>query len=133
MERGLVVDLHAIEESPIFSPFIEDARKKLALKDKDLMGYIHSRLNQFAPGTDPALIAVVYLSTLPSEQGEQDALAPRGDSLSFWIKMKPFTTIGAWISEQWEAFTQRIVTAGWWILEVTPTLRVSRECCSLVL
>lgn len=123
MENGLALDFNAIHSSELYAPFLDEAARRLQSRDSDLLGYIGSGAN-FSSKASHELIAIVYVATLPSPTSHADALSPRGDSLSFMIKSSPKLSFGARLKEIWNGFTQRLLTAGWWLLEITPTLRI---------
>lgn len=122
LEQGLPLDMPALEQSPIYSPFLEEASRRLNEKDADLLDYIaHVK---FAREVDIATIALVFVATLPSDEARGDAVAPRGDRLSFEISKKPGASLKERLTALPGRLKQRFSAALWWLLELFPTLTI---------
>lgn len=124
-EQGLLLDLNAVISSPIFKPFIDDAMHKS--QDPLLEKFVQGPVQEYGINDADSrfVLALTYEASLPSEEARRAALAPRGDALSFKISKAAH---GARGSTFWGRFSQRAMTCVWWLMEVTPTLRVSRTC-----
>lgn len=119
-EQGLALDMERLESSPIYQPFLGEARRRLVTRDRDLLDYFAAK--NFGVDVDPAMAALVYVATLPSEEATKDALAPRGDALSFDLAKESGLSFSQKAKELSGRVAHRAFTAGWWSLEVFPTL-----------
>ncbi|GAA6062894.1 hypothetical protein JCM10212_002116 [Sporobolomyces blumeae] len=133
VEAGLSLDSHALSKNPIFAPVFPSAREVVARivkgyatsEDQPIIDFIHrSKLHN--PDIDEEICAVVFLAAQPSPSMDSDAVAPRGDHLSFSIQ-KPDLRRASFptrFSLFWQRFGARLKAAMWWLLELAPTLKI---------
>ncbi|GAA6003679.1 hypothetical protein JCM10207_003543 [Rhodosporidiobolus poonsookiae] len=133
VEHGLELDTARVASSPLFSAFWAAAGKALEAREggsmpEKLAAYLKSAKDR-NPDLNEQVAACVFFAAMPSAQATRDALAPRANHVSFEIQKRPEEVrrkmgwgarLGDWASR----VQQRAVTLGWWILEVSPTLKV---------
>ncbi|GAA5981380.1 hypothetical protein JCM11641_005300 [Rhodosporidiobolus odoratus] len=132
LEKGLELDSAAVASSPLFSPFWAEARRALGKGDKAdpaLIAYLHT-VKSVIPDVNEQVAACVFIASMPSPLSTADALAPRANHVSFAIEKRPKEVrekmgFKARWKEWWHRYRQRIVTLGWWALEVSPTPKVT--------
>ncbi|GAA5941076.1 hypothetical protein JCM10213_001707 [Rhodosporidiobolus nylandii] len=131
VEQGLELDSARVAASPIFAPFWDEARRALdagETADPHLLAYL-TAVRSANPDVNAQVSACVFLSARPSAVATADALAPRANHVSLEIEKRPATVrrkMGVWARmRDWASrLSQRAVTLGWWVLEVSPTLKV---------
>jgi hypothetical protein len=121
LEQGLALELSALRQSPIFSPFVEEAKRRLETKDEALLRYASVKF--FGNDVDPALVALIFVASLPSARSRDEAIASRGDSLSLSISKNREPGCKGWATRVIERMWMTKRAASWWIHEMTPTLR----------
>ncbi|GAA6016791.1 hypothetical protein JCM11491_001808 [Sporobolomyces phaffii] len=133
VEAGMQLDHHALSTSPIFSPFYTSAQrvvdrihsKNTTEKDDAVVDFIQ-RCRSHSKDVDELACAVVFFAAQPNPLSTADALALRGDHLSFSIQSS--NTSGKGISVKFKALykrvTARAMAFAWWLLEVSPTLKI---------
>lgn len=128
----------AVEASAVFIPFLAEAQSRLTSTppDPDLTAYLSSPSNDFAQGTDPALIALVYVSTLPPSRFSPSseaykashgaACAPRSDPLSPTSLWSIYPSTSPTLPAKISAFIiNALAWTLWWTLELAlPALQV---------
>lgn len=119
-----------LASSPIYAPFIEPAREAVATVGTDpaLEEYL-ARVAECNPGMSRATAAVAFLAARDNPPTRDDALAPRGDSLSFRIQKRPPEErrdrgLGGRFKDWCSRQAQRVKAAMWWLLEISPTLKI---------
>lgn len=133
VEAGVQLDHHALSTSPIFAPFYTAAQrlverigsKNTVEKDEPVVEFIH-RCQARSKEVDDLACAVVFYAAQPNPLSTADALAMRGDHLAFDIQSSNTTGQGfsAKIKALLKRFRARVVAFGWWLLEISPTLKV---------
>ncbi|GAA5979149.1 hypothetical protein JCM5350_007083 [Sporobolomyces pararoseus] len=133
VEAGVQLDHHALSTSPIFSPFYTAAQrlvdrihsKNTTEKDEAVVEFVQ-RCQARSKDVDELACAVVFFSAQPGTLSTADALAPRGDHLSFSIQSS--NSSGKGFSYKIKALLKRMAARGmafaWWFLEISPTLKV---------
>lgn len=127
-DRGLALDLDALVCSPVYAPFLSAATAALAspfptsskLPPPD-------PLSHAGKATSPVEIYIdklVHVATEPSDRLDAEAVAPRGDALSFRIQHVPNEGFLQRIKGIGGRWNQRAKTMAWWIVEVSPALRI---------
>ncbi|GAA5933528.1 T6SS phospholipase effector Tle1-like catalytic domain-containing protein [Sporobolomyces koalae] len=134
VEAGMQLDHHALSTNPIFAPFYTSARqlvdrmehKNTTEKDDASVVAFIEACRERTQDADPLACAVVFLAAQPGRLSTADSLALRGDHLS--IAIQHSNTSGKGIGKKLSAFFKRFQTRSvallWWLLEISPTLKV---------
>lgn len=139
VEQGLFLNPRALRTSPILIPFVPAAVKACSQTDQsptnddgnnaadagvdDNEDVKISADGSVAVEDQAFILALVTEAARPPASSadaafvREAALAPRGDSLSFDIPRGPKTST-------LRNFKRRLLTSLWWLMEITPTLRV---------
>jgi hypothetical protein len=133
VEAGVQLDHHALSTSPIFSPFYTSAQRVVdrlhsqntTEKDEPVVEFIH-RCQARSKDVDELACAVVFFAAQPGPLSTADALALRGDHLSFAIQSSNSggKGIGYKIKALLKRMKTRAVAFAWWFLELSPTIKV---------
>lgn len=117
---GLQLDIAAVVASPLYAPWIPDVEALDLSTDQPVLDSKDPHFHPVPETTPQAFVAkLVHLATYPSPRLADEALAPRGDSLSLAIKLKP-QGFFANLKKLPSRIKQRTMTAAWWILESVP-------------
>jgi len=133
VEAGMELDHHALSTNLIFAPFYTSAKRLVArIEGEDTVPRdekVHEFINKCKSrnkNVDVLVCAVVYLAAEPNALNTADALALRGDKLDFDVQSS--NTNGLKFSDKisrfFKRFKTRVVTLLWWLLEISPTLKV---------
>lgn len=131
--HGLTLDLNYLEASTIFKGGIQqdtDAQSPTsrAIKDNLLADDERSPAPVVVltyTETKAKILALLdWAEDSSSELYRRNALSPRGDALSFSISRKPNETFLEGLKGMGGRISQRLTTAGWWLLEILPTIRI---------
>ncbi|KAK4050277.1 hypothetical protein OIV83_003598 [Microbotryomycetes sp. JL201] len=117
VEQGLLLDIEVVENSPLFTPFLTRAQKMFDAQDEQLSRYLDKFGPSFHRKMDPALCALIFVSTLPGEENTKAARAPRGDRLSLHIALDPKAKR---ITGMWSRIKQRLAALPWILMEWLP-------------
>lgn len=113
IECGLKIDPVAILESTLFTPYIELVDKAFEHKQGTLLE--KAKL----------IVRIASLSTTRPDVYMKDSYAARSDTLSFSIVPKPGLPLGSRFKAFFDRANQRAQALGWWILELTPGVKVA--------
>lgn len=129
---GLDLKPKAVITSPLYTHFLSpDLRLSLATDSPVFVAAASKKAKKgyFLP-TDvedaayerfaPIARDLVVFATQPSDRMDEDALAPRGDTLSFNISREENSTVMSRIKAIPGRFMHRLKTLAWWVLEVVP-------------
>ncbi|KAI5481893.1 DUF2235 family protein [Pseudohyphozyma bogoriensis] len=123
MVAGIQVDAQAVRDSPLYggnSEFNVLVQGKIDSKDPLLQQYASTELDPHGLGLD--IVGLIQFASRKNDYMNLEAVAPRGDSLSFRIQDQP--GFKGWFMGLGHRFVQRSRTFGWWILEIFPTLKI---------
>lgn len=120
----------------MFSPFLEEARTRLKSRDSGLAEYLSDPTHDFAHDTDPAPIALIYISTLqpssfdPASRAHVTsrgcALASRTDALDPASIAAVYPLTSPTLTSMLFALVFNLLAyLMWWTLELMPTLQIS--------
>ncbi|GAA5915971.1 hypothetical protein JCM5296_000497 [Sporobolomyces johnsonii] len=134
VEHGFDLDFDAVRTSPLFAPFLIPAEGtltriaagKAVFEDEGVVEYVH-RAKSANPHCNDLMAAVVYLAAKPSPHATADALAPRGDALTFRVQRNPQDDKLGWggkVKKWWLRTTHGLKALLWWSLEISPTVKV---------
>ncbi|GAA6032167.1 hypothetical protein JCM8097_007107 [Rhodosporidiobolus ruineniae] len=142
VECGLELDSARVASSPLYSLYWQRARDAVEGKKPDDEGgseeddVVAEGLRSFLkttrahnPDVNPVVAACVYLASLPSARAKGDALAPRANHLGLRLEKRPAAVrkkqgFAARFADWTSRVSQRAVTLGWWLLEVSPTPKI---------
>jgi len=132
VEAGFEVDLERVLHSPLFEPFID--RAHAALAERALRGEGHTDLERFLEralrrnaGLDLHIATIIFLASRECDESTAAALAPRASHTSFKLQhpLAPEAqSVAAKLGEWWSRVGSRSMTAFWWLLEVSPSVKV---------
>ncbi|KPV74241.1 uncharacterized protein RHOBADRAFT_44726 [Rhodotorula graminis WP1] len=133
VEAGFEVDSARVLDSPLYEPLIGRAHEALA--DRVRGGGESAALERFlerATRRNPSLnlhvATVVFLASTISPESTAAALAPRAHHTSFKLQHPPAhgpgTAEGGKLAGWGTRFGARSMTAFWWLLEVSPSVKV---------
>ncbi|GAA5841734.1 hypothetical protein JCM9279_003086 [Rhodotorula babjevae] len=136
VEAGFEVDSDRIVNSPLFTPFIERAHAALAERvrlnasggggDGPLDRFLE-RATRKNPGLNLHVATIVFLASRPSLEATDAALSARANHLSFKLQHRAAhddQKVGAKLADWWSRVGSRSMTAFWWLLEVSPSVKV---------
>ncbi|GAA5955521.1 hypothetical protein JCM21900_000027, partial [Sporobolomyces salmonicolor] len=134
VEHGFDLDFEAVRTNPLFAPFFSSAEtvlKRIASgemlsEDEGVVDYVR-RVKRSNPRCNDVMAAVAYLAAKPSAHATADALAPRADALSFCVQRNPEDATLGWggkVKAWWMRTAHGIKALLWWLLEVSPTVKV---------
>jgi len=132
VEAGFEVDPARVAENPLFAPFVDRARRTLGSAsrgdDEALEAYLR-RARDKNPDVDEVMAATVFLAARPSPEMSADALSPRANHVSFKLELRPAEErkkrgVKGRLADWWSRVGTRAMTAFWWLLEVSPTVKI---------
>ncbi|GAA5904159.1 hypothetical protein JCM6882_003964 [Rhodosporidiobolus microsporus] len=131
VEAGLDLDHERIARSPIFEPFYQqalDATLPSATQHPELELYLQKVKNN-NPNVNTTVAACVWYASRPNPRATANALAPRADVIGFSIEKRPAEVRAkmSWkdrLGDWWSRRKQQATVLGWWLLEVSPTLKI---------
>lgn len=130
VEAGFEVDPERVAVSPLFAPFVERARRALDARERDeALEEFLKRAKANNQELDELMAAVVFLAARPSPEATAAALSPRANHVSFRLEKRPpdERKRRGWkgrVADWWDRVQTRAMTAFWWLLELSPTVKV---------
>ncbi|GAA5832412.1 hypothetical protein JCM11251_006446 [Rhodosporidiobolus azoricus] len=131
VEAGLDLDRLRIAKSPLFEPFWQQALDATlpSAKQHPGLGVYLAKVKQNNPSVNETVAACVWYASRPNPHATADALAPRADVIGLEIEKRPLEVrqqMGwmARLGEWWARRTKQITVLGWWLLEVSPTVKI---------
>lgn len=129
VEAGMWLNEDHLAASPIYAPFVEAADRAVAAGDDPALEAYLAKVAKSNPDMPPETAALAFIAASKSAATQDDALAPRGDSLSFHIQeyppeIKKKRGLGGRLKDWWSRQMQRVGAAAWWALELSPTLKI---------
>ncbi|TNY20939.1 hypothetical protein DMC30DRAFT_228103 [Rhodotorula diobovata] len=130
VEAGFEVDPERVAVSPLFAPFVERARRALDARERDeVLEEFLKRAKANNQELDELMAAVVFLAARPSPEATAAALSPRANHVSFRLEKRPpdERKRRGWkgrVADWWDRVQTRAMTAFWWLLELSPTVKV---------
>lgn len=120
---GLYLDEPAVKSSPLYGGNeVVTNLVQAALSGDELEKWMEPDLNPHS--ASPNLVGLVQIGSRRSSYMKKEALAPRGDSLSFFIQHVPNQSLWERIKGIGGRAGQRFKTLFWWLLEILPTLKI---------
>ncbi|GAA5902173.1 hypothetical protein JCM8208_002496 [Rhodotorula glutinis] len=132
VEAGFQVDSERVLDSPLFESFKD--RAHVALAERGRGGADGVELERFLerathrhPGLNLHVATVIFLASRPSDESTKAAFSARANHTSFKLQHRASSEprrIGAKVADWWSRVGTRSMTAFWWLLEVSPSLKV---------
>ncbi|BGP49693.1 hypothetical protein JCM10450v2_005598 [Rhodotorula kratochvilovae] len=129
LAAGFELDSMRVATSPLFAPFVDRARAALDADEDPALALFLRTARETNPDLNELIAATVVLAARPSGTASADALAPRANHVSFSLEKRPAAERKkrGWkgrVADWWSRVKSRGMTAFWWLLELSPTLKI---------